>query len=467
MDRGYGKESMKRVLGGDEPQDFRRARTRVDIRRVFVACLIGLAVWAVSRKGEAQSAYEYELPPIEYSTSTASNQLTCLMRKWGEDGHPMPPGSSKEFLSAFLQRMSVPTASQVLVFSKTSLQRDLIRPDQPRALYFSDDCYIGWVPGGLVEVVVSDPKLGVVFYSLDSRKPDGPPEVKRDQGCLSCHGGSMTRDWPGLVVRSVYPDVQGNPITAAGGFLTGHDSRMEDRWGGWYVTGAHGGSRHMGNQIAQGRGGDARLDREAGANLTNLDGFFSADRYLRGDSDIVSLMVLEHQVGMHNRLSIGALRVRKWTHYQRQLRRELGEAPTDEPTGSALRVVQNEARKIVEHVFYSGEIPLPEGGIRGAGAFESEFRGNRREDARSRSLKDFALRTRLFTYRCSYMVYSRAFEDMPVSLKTEVFRRMLEVLDFEDRSKEFAHLGEEERSAIREILMATHPEFAAAAESSK
>ena len=379
----------------------------------------------------------------------------------------MPSGSRKEFLGAFLQRMSVPAASQMLVFSKTSLQRDLIRPDQPRALYFSDDCYIGWVPGGLVEVVVSDPDLGVVFYSLDPRKTNGPPEVKRDQGCLSCHGGSMTRDWPGLVVRSIYPDAQGNPITAAGGFLTGHDSRIEDRWGGWYVTGEHGKSRHMGNQIAQGQRGDARLDREAGANLTDLSGFFSADPYLRGDSDIVPLMVFEHQVGMHNRLSIGALRVRKWTHYQRQLRRELGEAPTDEPTGSALRVVQNEARKIVEHLFFSGEIPLPAGGIRGAGAFETEFRNNRREDSRNRSLKDFDLRTRLFTYRCSYMVYSRAFDDMPVSLKTEVLRRMLEVLDFEDRSKEFAHLGEDERSVIREILMATHPEFAAAAESSK
>ena len=170
---------MKRVYLGDESLCFPRAWIGVGVWQVFLAGLIGLAVWAVSRKVEGQSAYEYELPPIEYSTSTASNQLTCLMRNWGGEGHPMPSGSRKEFLGAFLQRMSVPAASQMLVFSKTSLQRDLIRPDQPRALYFSDDCYIGWVPGGLVEVVVSDPDLGVVFYSLDPRKTNGPPEVKR------------------------------------------------------------------------------------------------------------------------------------------------------------------------------------------------------------------------------------------------------------------------------------------------
>ena len=30
-------------------------------------------------------------------------------------------------------------------------------------MYFSDDTYIGWVQGGDIEIVSTDPELGVVF----------------------------------------------------------------------------------------------------------------------------------------------------------------------------------------------------------------------------------------------------------------------------------------------------------------
>lgn len=366
----------------------------------------------------------------------------------------------RETLRRCLEAAGIAAESQVLVFSKTSLQRQRISPQTPRAIYFSDDSYIGWVPGGLFEVTVSDPHLGLAFYAVDPRE-DGPLAFKRDNDCLSCHAGPLTRQWPAVMVRSVYPDASGEPISRAGSFLTGHDSPLTERWGGWYVTGRHGAARHLGNVTATARGNDADLDREAGANVTDLARFFPTKPYLRKDSDIVALLVLEHQAGMMNRFVEGGLRVRKWLDYQQNLQRELNQPVSEAPTGTALRVIESEAARIVEHLLFCEEASLPEGGVQGAGDFERAFRGNRRADAQGRSLKDFELRTRLFAWRCSYMIYSRAFDALPVALRSAVARRLGEALTSAEPPARFRHLPAAERLAIREILAATKPELTA------
>lgn len=411
----------------------------------------------------AQGTPDYELPPIEYSTRTATNRISRSL----EAMHAARPAGATgtQLLRWLLDFHAVPVESQVLVFSKTSLQRDGIQPRRPRAIYFNDDLYVGWVAGGLMEVTVTDPDLGLAFYSLDGRSPSRPLALNRDGDCLSCHGGGMTRNWPGLMIRSVFPDPNGEPITSAGGFLVGHDTPLEQRWGGWYVTGRHGDSRHMGNAFAKPPVGaaPAAMDREAGANLTSLEKFFPADMHLRADSDIVALMVLEHQILVHNRLTEGALRVRKWSHYQRQLQKELGEPVSEEPTGTALRVVNGETERIVEALLFCDEAPLPEGGIGGAGDFERAFATRRKADAANRSLRDFDLRTRLFTHRCSYMVYSEAFASLPPELSSRVLKRLDEILAAANPPAKYRHLGTPEREAIRTILRETLPAYAAIA----
>ena len=410
----------------------------------------------------AQSLPEYELPPIRYSAAEPTNRLSRLERRLAAGEWQPPTADPKACLQSLLDSLDVPVESQVLVFSKTSLQRALITPRHPRTIYFNDEVYVGWVPGGLMEVAVTDPQLGLVFYRFDAREPSQRPQITRDPDCLSCHGASLTHNWPGVLVRSVFPDARGEPITSAGSFLTGHDSPLDERWGGWYVTGLHGTARHLGNTLAQPTGNDAALDREAGANLTDLSSFFPVAAYLRPDSDLVALMVLEHQVNMHNRLVQGALRVRKWLAYQRDLQREMKEVVTDEPTGTALRVLRSETERIVEHLLFCGEIALPEGGVRGAGQFEEAFRRNRCPDSQGRSLKDFDLQTRLFTWRCSYLIHTEAFDSLPGVLRTSIYQRLREVLSDAAPPKAFAHLGAAERAALREILPATKPELAAA-----
>lgn len=408
----------------------------------------------------AQGTPDYELAPIEYSTRTPSNRIS---QAEGRLTAKRPKVTGGPFLRWLLEENGVSPDTQVLVFAKTSLQRDLIAPKQPRSLFFNDDLYIGWVPGGLMEVTVTDPELGMVFYKLDARDPNGPVKFERDADCLACHGGSMTRNWPGLMVRSVFPDQRGEPITSAGGHLVGHDTPFENRWGGWYVTGQHGKGRHMGNVLAKESGREVELDREAGANLGKLDAFFDTTPYLRPDSDIVALMVFEHQVMMHDRLCEGGLRVKRWSHYQRQLQKEMGEEITEHPVGTALRVVTSETDRILEALLFCDEAALPEGGIQGAGAFEKSFAGRRKTDAGGRSLRDFDLKTRMFKYRCSYMIYSEAFDALPMHLKTRVLTRLDDILRAPEPPRRFAHLPAEERKAIREILLATKPEFAAIA----
>lgn len=408
----------------------------------------------------AQGTPDYELPPIEYSARTPSNALTRLEARLGTE---RPKVTETPFVRWLLEKAGVPAESQVLVFAKTSLQRDLIAPRQPRALYFSDDVYLGWVPGGLMEATAIDPELGMVFYKLEARDPAKPVRFERDGDCLSCHGGSMTRNWPGLMIRSVYPDSRGEPITSAGSHLVTHETPLEQRWGGWYVTGHHGNSRHLGNALAREEGRDAVLDRDAGANLTQLEKFFDTSPYPRPDSDIVALMVLEHQVLMHNRLCEGALRVRKWSHYQRQLQKEMGEPVSDQPVGTALRVVTSETERIVEALLFCNEAPLPEGGIRGAGDFEKAFSRNRRPDPTGRSLKDFDLKTRMFAFRCSYQIYATAFDSLPDTLRRAVLLRLNAILTADTPPPAYQHLPAAERRAIHEILTATKPEFAALA----
>ncbi len=414
---------------------------------------------ALVSSSTAQGLPDYELPPINYSTASASNAVSRLQARLDAGTDRLPLGEPAACLRDLLAALEVPVASQVLVFSKTSLQRALIGPEHPRAIYFSEDAYVGWVPGGLMEVAVTDPQLGLAFYRFDPRHTAPPVHFARDADCLSCHAGSLTRDWPGLMVRSVFPDAHGEPIVSAGTFLIGHESPLSERWGGWYVTGTHGAARHLGNAIAREAGGNATLDREPGANVTNLAGYFATGQYLRADSDIVALMALEHQVGMHTRLAQAALRVRKWMAYQQNLQRELKEPVTDAPEGTARRVVETEAGRIVEHLLFCDEAALPAGGVHGAGDFERAFRRHRPVDARGRSLKDFDLATRLFAWRCSYMIYSQAFAALPAVLKARVYERLQEVLTAAEPPKRFAFLPAAERAVIAEILQATKPDL--------
>src|SRR5204862_3933954 len=133
--------------------------------------------------------------------------------------------------------LDVPVSSQTLVFSTTSLQLSLISPSNPRAIFFSEDIYVGYIPGGRIEVLSLDPELGAIFYIFDIPREPGPIRYERSNRCLNCHATDDTGYVPGLVIRSVAPAANGASLDSFRRLQSGHGIPFAERFGGWQVTG--------------------------------------------------------------------------------------------------------------------------------------------------------------------------------------------------------------------------------------
>jgi hypothetical protein len=406
------------------------------------------------------------VPEQQAVTEEAHDPVAVLWRRVQQGEARLDATNAKTFLASVLRELKIPVESQVLVFSKTSLQNSHISPRTPRAVYFNEECYVGWVQGahGVLELIGMDGERGPQFYTLTIPSgQDEKPELGRSEQCFSCHEGSRTNNVKGMLVRSVYTDASGQPQLQDGSFLSTHESPLHERWGGWYVTGRHGKDLHMGNITVtvdeNSRTRDIRLDRKAGANVVDLSPYIDVRAYLTGSSDLVALMVLEHQCTMHNLLTAANEQCRQAMLRQHEFQKAFGEKVTDTPQGSALGVFNSHVDKLLHHLLFCGEYELKDDGVEGSVAFQDAFRANRRENAEGRSLKDFQLRTRLFKDRCSYMIYSASFDALPVQLKSMLYARLRSILNGTDASPDFAHLSASERGNILSILRETKKDF--------
>ena len=301
---------------------------------------------------------EFEQEPIFYSRSQPANRVSRLLDKIAAGEKPLAHEEQLGYLRSLLAELDVPVSSQTLVFSKTSLQRQRISPRTPRALYFNDDVYVGFCQGGeVLEISAVDPQLGTVFYTLDQEIAVRPTIQRQTDNCLICHGSSMTKETPGHVLRSVFTAADGLPVLSAGTYRIDQTSPLEKRWGGWYVTGTHGDQKHLGNLIVRGRADPDEIDNSAGQNVTSLAGRFDTSAYLSPHSDIVALMVLEHQADAHNHLTRANHLTRQAMHYQQTLNRELGE-PADHVWDSTKSRIKSAGEPLVEYLLFSGEAPL-------------------------------------------------------------------------------------------------------------
>lgn len=298
----------------------------------------------------------FELGPIHYSESEPENAITELAKKeYKPKGHV---SNDLNFLNSILDELKVPVESQVLVYSKTSLQKKGIFPKYPRALYFSDSTYVGYVLGGDVEVITHDPKLGLVFYliKMDQVNPDKAGEnptygyhVTRRKDCLSCHVSSVTRDVPGLFIRSVATDDQGEVDFKYESHFVDDETPIEDRWGGWYVTGNWKGTTHKGNDFL-GQSGLEKLD--------SLKDKIESARYLKDTSDIAALMVLEHQCKIHTLLVEAKMQYERSLHLENALR-ETGAIDDDSgKESSSTRLARHLTEKLVRALLFSDEAKM-------------------------------------------------------------------------------------------------------------
>jgi len=388
----------------------------------------------------------WDLPPIRYSDSKADDSLTRLAADLASGVKKVEGETPLERLRFVLRELDVPEESQVMVFSKTSHQNALIHPKNPRALYFSEEAYVGDVPGGAIEAVVVDPRLGPTFYLIEAGGPLGL-KIERDlSNCMSCHGTARTENVPGMQVRSVYPNADGHPLLAMGTSHVTHETPLSERWGGYYVTGRSS-LPHLGNRTYEEDGPDDARPSD----LVDLKDKIDVSRYPRTTSDIVALMVLEHQCRMHNLLTAASLQ------YQRA--RFLGRAldPSADPDeGSAGRVADGMAERIVACLLFKDEAD-PGDGIEGGEAFQKAFTARFPRTKAGDSLADFQLYDRMFKNRCSYMIYSRSFRDLPPRVKRPVLDRLKAVLAGEDAAIDW--LKASERKRIEAILEETLPDW--------
>jgi hypothetical protein len=297
-----------------------------------------------------------------------------------------------------------------------------------------------------------------MFYTVDQTNHTAPKITRQTDNCLICHSSSSTKGVPGFVVRSVYSDAGGYPILSSGTYRTDQTSPLSQRWGGWYVTGTHGSQKHLGNLIVRGKEEPEQVDTSAGQNVTDLARLFETDRYLTPHSDIVALMVLEHQADAHNLMTAANFATRQALHYEQTLNRELGK-PLDEHWDSTKSRIKSACEPLVEYLLFSGEARLTQE-IRGTSPFAAEFQEHGPRDKQGRSLRELDLKTRMFKYPCSYLIYSPSFAALPKEAKDYVFRRMREVLGGNDSGDAYKHLTAAEREAVREILSETLPGFA-------
>lgn len=407
------------------------------------AGMLALAVSASDFQG-ATHLVPFEEDNIQYGKTPATGAIARLQEELDSGKRQLEWDEHLGYLPSLLQALKVPESSQMLVFSKTSFQRDRISPANPRAVYFGDDVYVGYVPGSpLLELSMADPKLGGVFYGFENVRTNRIQFVRTDN-CLECHAGAKTMGVPGHLIRSFATDERGVTDLLSGGELINHRTPLADRWGGWFVTGKHGSQIHRGNLI-----GAEDLTRQkqepnfAGnkTTLADLPSRFDLSRYPVKTSDIVALMVMEHQSHMHNFLT-----------------RLNYEATIQLKAYGHCNYIKSPLEAFLRYLLFVEETPLTDP-VQGSAEFVQEFQSTGPRDSKGRSLRDLELKTRMFRYPCSYLIQSESFHALPPELKTRIYHRLWAILSGEDEAPEWKRLTAADRQAIREILIDTQPDL--------
>ena len=387
-----------------------------------------------------------EHPSIDYADRPVRDPVAELNRKVQEGTVELKFDASQGYLRSVLKALNVPIESQIVVFSKTSVQASRISRSNPRTLFFNDSVVIGWVHGGFMELAAQDPQQGVIFYTLDQSitgyqermmKLPVLPLFKRQNDCLACHISYATLGVPGMLVRSALPGFDDFPIRRLGDYLSDHRSPLEERWGGWYVTGRSGSVRHLGNIMVTNP--EKPASSISSGTLQTLTGKFDTSEYLSPYSDVVALMVFDHQMRMNNLLTRVSW---EWRY------------AADEHRIDRAAHVRDAVNELVDYLLFIDEAPLPDR-VEGTSGFAETFAALGPHDSKGRSLRQLDLKRRLMRYPCSYMIYTETFDNLPEEVREAIFHRMWQILSGQEAGKRYARLSLSDREAVVDILRET------------
>lgn len=398
----------------------------VTLLALAAALLTGTVATAIAQRN---GAFDQSInhPAIRYNTTDATTPIEELNRRLTDKSAALVFDEKSGYLTSLLELLRIPVESQMLVYTQTSLQAQHVTPTNPRAIYFNDQVSVGYVRGaGLLEIVAQDPVLGSVFYVVHQER-NAAATIGRESQCLRCHLSWDTLGVPGQTILSTFPRKDANDY--ANGFVVDHYRAIDDRWGGWYVTGKRVPAKHAGNLPLF---APSRAEVPPPARLS-LEGQFDLGGYPTPYSDVVALMVMDHQAHLSNLLT---------------------RATWEWRVGVESRVAEA-ADAIVDYLFFVDEAPIIGGPIVGSSGFAEKFTAAGPRDAKGRSLRDLDLQTRLQKYPLSYMIYSPSFRGLPAPVKDLVMGKIHRVLAGDERDQKYAHLTPAVRQAIAEILKAT------------
>lgn len=380
---------------------------------------------------------DLEGPEHRYWETHPGDRFTRLADEW-QAGQNLPPlGDPLKTLQHLLDTLDIPVSSQLLVFSATSLQSGRITVNNPRAIYFNDDTSVGYVPGGKIEILSIDPQLGAIFYIVELPNTGRSPIVDRSTRCMNCHSGERVHHVPSHAIESVIPSITGGTLEAYRRGIFGHSVPLEDRLGGWHVTGEGAIKKHRGNVIGKLSPAGLKLTRYIPGEA------FSWNNYLTKTSDMLAHLIHEHQIGFINLVVEATYRTRHALHQS-----------NGNLTPEQQQTIDQLAQQVVRYTLFADEVPLPPGGVPGDPEYKAAFQKHNRHALPNNgpSLRDLDLRNRMFRYRCSYMVHTPLWQGMPAPLKQRVDHHLAAALDPNRPHPDYSYLSSVEKQTIRAIL---------------
>lgn len=380
----------------------------------IVSCVPGEA--AEPRPVELTSPLPYGPAPIHYFSEDEDDPIKQVQARLDGGSLSFQTKGDSGYLLDLLQALKIDVESQTLVFSRTSINQALVKPASPRAIYFDDDVTVGWVPAAAaIEIALQDPVKGTIFYTLPqptglpAPKPNEPPSIRfrRDGRCTACHISGRTLHVPGHIVGSFLTDSIGQP--REGYSSINHATPLNQRWGGWYVSGFAPNLIHWGNLVGQADTSRHRRDSSFRGALEDLTSLVDLSRYPTRHSDAVALLVLNHQLQFYNLVN----RV----SFEHRLQRR-----------------SDAEERLVAYALMNDEAPLA-GPLRGTTKFAEIYQARGPRDETGRSLSTLDLQSRLFRFNLSPLITSHSFRSLPDEVRLRLYQRMdIELAKREDQA---------------------------------
>ncbi len=147
-----------------------------------------LILWMLPLLGAAQLPYDRDYPTMNYADAETYDAVSLLFEDIEAGRIELEHRGPRGYLESLLTLLNIDDSSQLLVFSKTARKSRFVTPETPRALYFNDEIYVGYIPDtNTLEIASMDTNLGPVFFDIPQDVETTLELSRQTSRCLRCH----------------------------------------------------------------------------------------------------------------------------------------------------------------------------------------------------------------------------------------------------------------------------------------